>query len=76
MKKLWAFIYFLSFFCRDLPGAWASAMGGSHEVQKPLRVFGQSRNISMQLVLKSEKDKLKFANVRTDYRDKFSRVKY
>jgi hypothetical protein len=44
----------------------------SHEVDKPLRVTGQTRNLSMMLVLKGDKDKVKFQHVRRSYKDKLT----
>jgi hypothetical protein len=46
----------------------AGAFTGSKEVDKPLQVKGQSRNLSMMLMLKGEKDKIKFGEVRENYR--------
>lgn len=48
----------------------------AREVEKPLKISGQTRNLSMLLVLKSDKDQVKFAHVRLNYRDKFAQVKY
>jgi hypothetical protein len=44
-------------------------IGGVKEVEKPIQVTGQSRNLSMLLTLKNEKDKVKFVEVRRSYRD-------
>jgi hypothetical protein len=41
----------------------ASAQMGNTEVDKPLKVQGQSRNLSMMLVRKSEKDKIRFGEI-------------
>ena len=44
-------------------------MGGSGDLQKPLEVNGQSRNLNMMLVLRNDKDKIKFVKVRENYHD-------
>ena len=55
-------------------GAWANTPGtptpgGAPESgQKPLEVNGQSRNLNMTLVLRNDKDKIKFVKVRENYR--------
>ena len=41
---------------------------GSHEVNKPLEVRGQSRTLKMMLVLKSKKEKIQFIKVSRNYR--------
>jgi hypothetical protein len=46
------------------------------EAQKPLKVQGQSRNLNMMLVLKSDKDKIQFAKPRVNYRDKVPETPY
>lgn len=40
--------------------------------QKPLQVNGQSRNINMMLVLRNDKDKIKFVHPRENYRDEIA----
>jgi hypothetical protein len=37
--------------------------------QKPLEVNGQSRNLNMMLVLRNDKDKIKFVHPRENYHD-------
>ena len=37
--------------------------------RKPLEVKGQSRNLNMMLVLRNEKDKIKFVKMRENYRE-------
>jgi hypothetical protein len=37
--------------------------------RKPLEVNGQSRNLNMALVLRDEKDKIKFVKLRENYRE-------
>lgn len=49
----------------SLSGGGGEADGG----QKPLEVNGQSRNLNMMLVLRNDKDKIKFVKVRENYRD-------
>lgn len=56
--------------------ATAGLQAGSHEVQKPLQVTGQSRNLSMMLVLKSEKDRVRFVEVRRSYRGEVLKTDY
>lgn len=50
--------------------AWASLPPpGDGDTQKPLEVNGQSRNLNMMLVLRNDKDKIKFVKIRENYRD-------
>ena len=42
----------------------------SKQIDKPLQVNGQTRNLSMMLVLKSEKEKITFVDVRRNFKDK------
>ena len=51
--------------------AWAIADEPSGS-QKPLEVNGQSRNLNMMLVLRNDKDKIKFVHPRENYRDEIS----
>jgi hypothetical protein len=46
--------------------AFADEQSGS---QKPLEVNGQSRNLNMMLVLRNDKDKIKFVHPRENYHD-------
>src|SRR3954469_8665094 len=43
--------------------------GGMATVDKPLKVMGQTRTLSMMLVLKNKKEKIDFINVRQNYHD-------
>ena len=52
-----------------VPGTPAWAAEGHASEQKPLQVNGQSRNLNMMLVLRSDRDKIKFVKVRENYRD-------
>jgi len=56
--------------------AGAPGQSGTQEVEKPLRISGQSRNLSMMLVLKNDKDKVRFANVRRSYRDRLPDTRF
>ena len=50
--------------------AWASLPPtGDSDTQKPLEVNGQSRNLNMMLVLRNDKDKIKFVKIRESYRN-------
>ena len=46
-------------------GAALSDTGGE---RTPLEVRGQSRNLNMTLVLRNDKDKIKFVKIRENYR--------
>jgi hypothetical protein len=51
-------------------GSGASGSGDEPSgSQKPLEVNGQSRNLNMMLVLRNDKDKIKFVHPRENYRD-------
>lgn len=52
---------------RQPSGAFVGSSAGSGE-RKPLKVQGQSRNLSMMLVLKGEKDKIRFGDIRENYK--------
>lgn len=54
----------------------AGLLAGSQEVDKPLKVQGQSRNLSMMLMLKKEKDKIKFGEVRENYNEEISKTSF
>ena len=54
----------------------AGLLAGSQEVDKPLKVQGQSRNLSMMLMLKKEKDKIKFGEVRENYNEEISKTNF
>lgn len=51
------------------PGRAPASMGAVQEAEKPLEVTGQSRNLSMSLTLRNEKDKIKFIEIRRTFRD-------
>lgn len=63
-------------------GAWAAGIsagtmsGGTTTVDKPLDVKGQTRTLSMMLVLKSKKEKINFITVRRQYHDEILATKY
>lgn len=44
------------------------AATGSTEVDKPLEVKGQTRTLSMRLILKNGKDRIQFVENRKDFR--------
>jgi len=46
------------------------------EVDRPLRIEGQARNLNMMLMLKGEKDRIKFGEVRESYVDDVRRTNY
>ncbi len=54
----------------------AGLLTGSQEVDKPLKVQGQSRNLSMMLMLKKEKDKIKFGEIRENYNYEISKTNF
>ena len=49
---------------------------GVSSVKKPLEVRGQSRNLSMMLVLKNSKDKIEFVNVRENFEKEILNTSY
>jgi hypothetical protein len=57
-------------------GSANSAHSKTQEVEKPLQISGQTRNLSMTLGLRNDKDKVTFANVRRDFRDKIPLTYY
>jgi len=54
------------------PSVPDSVSGESSGSQKPLEVNGQSRNLNMMLVLRNDKDKIKFVHPRENYRDEIA----
>ena len=50
----------------------ASVQEGSEEI----KVKGQSRNFTMSLILKSKKDKIKFGEIRENYREEVKGTGY
>ena len=46
------------------------------QIEKTLKVRGQTRTLNMMLVLKNKKDKLKFINARTKYREEILNTEY
>lgn len=53
-----------------------ASIGGVQEAEKPLEVTGQSRNLSMVLVLKNEKDKIKFVEVRRNFKNEVKQTQF
>lgn len=49
--------------------AVASTGAPAAEEQKPLEINGQSRSLNMMLVLRNDKDKIKFVKLRENYRN-------
>jgi hypothetical protein len=49
-----------------------SGSGNSKDISEELKIMGQSRNLSMGLLFKNDKDKLTFGTPRTNYEDKVS----
>ncbi len=57
-------------------GAEKAQSLGSGDLQKPLEVKGQTRNITMMVVNQAEKEKLKFVTARKDFREQILNTKY
>ena len=55
--------------------ASATLHSGS-ESEQVLKVSGQSRNLSMMLTIKSEKDKIKFGEIRENYKNEVKKTNY
>jgi hypothetical protein len=53
-----------------------ASVGGVAEAEKPLEVTGQSRNLSMVLVLKNDKDKIKFVEVRRNFKNEVKQTQF
>jgi hypothetical protein len=67
------FKYVYVIFLTALPiSSYASLPDESSGSQKPLEVNGQSRNLNMMLVLRNDKDKIKFVRPRESYRDEIT----
>ena len=49
---------------------------GSSNIQKPLEVKGQTRNISMMVTTQANKDKLNFVTSRKNFRSQILTTKY
>lgn len=76
---LGAFILSVLFFAGDLsakPRRRVQRISGSHNIEKPMKVTGQTRTLSMMLVLKNKKEKIKFINVRKNYREEILKTEY
>ena len=71
-------------FAEPLPGETAapsSLSGGadssaSKEVEKPLEINGQSRNLSMMMVLKGDQDSVDFVDIRKNYQQEIPKTMY
>ena len=66
-----------------LDEGWAKARArapqrnpGSTTIEKPLKVTGQTRTLSMLLVLKNKKDKSDFIKVRQHYRNEILNTRF
>ncbi len=53
-----------------------ASIGGVAESDKAIQVTGQSRNLSMLLTLRNEKDRIKFVEVRRDFRPEIGQTQY
>ena len=51
-------------------------LSGNTEVDKPLKVVGQTRNVSMLLTFKNKKDKIEFPPIRENYKKEISRTRW
>lgn len=49
---------------------------GTHEVNKPLKVTGQTRTLNMLLTLKNKKETINFINPRQNYQREIPSTKY
>jgi hypothetical protein len=74
-------------FCLEVygPCAWAKPAkpaggsftgGGTATIDKPLKVMGQTRTLSMMLVLKNKKEKIDFIKVRQNYQNEILNTQY
>lgn len=74
----WLVIFFLGVaYSKPVAGRDGKATPlGSTDLQKPLEVKGQTRNVSMMVINQAEKDKLKFVTARRDFRDQILTTKY
>jgi len=54
----------------------APPSSGVQEVDKPLNVSGQNRNLSMMMVLKGDRDEIHFVDVRKNYQDEVPQTLY
>jgi hypothetical protein len=48
----------------------------STNIEKPLQVRGQTRNLNMMLVVNNEKDRINFVQMRTEYKKEVSDTEY
>jgi hypothetical protein len=56
--------------------AHSDSKGGVQEVEKPLNVNGQTRNLSMMLTFSNEKEKIQFFDVRRNYQEEVPKTNY
>lgn len=61
---------------RSTPAAAPTGAALSGGGQEALEVRGQTRALSMMLVLRSKKDKVDFVKMRTDYRPEILKTQY
>lgn len=48
----------------------------SKEVEKPLDISGQNRNLQMMMVLKGDREEINFVDIRRNYEDQIPRTLY
>jgi len=65
-----------SLFAEQKPAPAKSASMGGGDLQKPLEVKGQTRNISMMLVNQNNKNKVKFVSGRNNFREEVLQTNY
>lgn len=61
-----------SLLAQDGSEAHSSTMSESNtskEIEKPLDISGQNRNLSMMMILKNDRDEINFVEVRTNFED-------
>lgn len=54
----------------------AEVPGGPREVEKPLNINGQTRNLSMMMTLKNDKDQIQFLDIRRNYKNEVPKTNY
>ena len=85
IQTLMIFILSLLVLLVSIDNAWAKTktLGttplrntGSRTIEKPLKVTGQTRTLSMLLVLKNKKEKNDFVQVRQNYRSEILNTRF
>jgi hypothetical protein len=70
------FIFAVCLLCLNTFAEKRAASGGTRQVDQALKVTGQTRTLSMQLTLKSKKEKIEFVNPRRNYDKEISQTRY